>query len=139
MSLFIFDTDILSLYARGAEPLHTRMDACPDDECAITVITVEEQLTGWYSLLRQARPPSEVAQAYQRLADAVPFLAQWTILPYTEAAMARVEGWLKLRLNIGKSDLRIAAIALEHGAVVVTRNLRDFGRIPGVTAEDWAA
>jgi tRNA(fMet)-specific endonuclease VapC len=43
-----------------------------------------------------------------------------------------------MKLNAGKMDLRIGAIALEHGAIVVTRNLRDFQRIPNLTAEDWS-
>ena len=41
------------------------------------------------------------------------------------------------RLNVGSNDLKIAATALEQNATVVTRNLRDFGRVPGVLCQDW--
>lgn len=40
--------------------------------------------------------------------------------------------------NVGGNDLRIAATALEMNATVVTRNVRDFERVPGLTVENWA-
>ena len=52
MSLFVLDTDLLTLYYRG-EPavvgaVHTRSAT----DSAISVVTVDEQLTGWYTLTR---------------------------------------------------------------------------------------
>lgn len=97
-------------------------------------MTVDEQLTGWYTLTRQARRPEEIARAYAHFGEAVLRLARWPILPYTEPAIGRVAQLKALRLM----DLRIAAIALENGAVVVTRNRRDFGRVAGLRIEDWS-
>jgi tRNA(fMet)-specific endonuclease VapC len=138
MRLSVLDTDILSLYYHGDPAVIRAIDSRPPDALAITVVTVDEQLTGWYNLTRRARQPAEIARAYAHLADAVVRLARWRILPYDESAIARVAQLRALRLNVGLMDLRIAAIALEHGAVVVTRNLRDFGRIQGLDVEDWS-
>ncbi len=138
MSLFVLDTDQLTLYYHGHPVVVQRVDARASAELAISVMTVDEQLTGWYTLVRQARQPAQVARAYAHLADAVGRLAKWRILPYTEPAIARVAKLKALRLNVRIMDLRIAAIALEFGAVVVTRNRRDFGRVPGLGVEDWS-
>jgi tRNA(fMet)-specific endonuclease VapC len=138
MSLFVLDTDTLSLYWEGDPLVKQRVDQHPAEDLAITVISVEEQLTGWYTLLRQARRPPETAHAYRRLGDAVQFLGRWRILPLTEAAIGRYEGLKAMRLNVGKMDLKIAAITLEHGGTLVTRNLRDFQRIAGLPVENWA-
>lgn len=86
-------------------------------------------------------PPSEtntdIAKASLRLANAVAFLGRYPILPLTEPALDRLDGLVKLKLNVGKMDLKIAAIALEIGATVVSSNLRDFRRVPGLSVVDW--
>jgi tRNA(fMet)-specific endonuclease VapC len=136
MSLFVLDTDILTLYYHGDPIVVRNVDARPPADLAISVMTVDEQLTGWYTLTRQARQPNEIARAYAHLGDAVVRLARWCILPYTESAITQVAQLKSLRLNVRLMDLRIAAIALENRAVVITRNLRDFGRVPGLSIED---
>jgi tRNA(fMet)-specific endonuclease VapC len=110
----------------------------PRNALAITVMTVEEQLSGWYTLLRQTKQPAELARTYQRLATTVQFLARWPILPFPETAIARYEQLLRMKLNVAKMDLRIAAITLEHAGVLVTRNMRDFQRVPNLPVVNWA-
>ncbi len=41
MSLYVHDTDILSPYWQGEPNVVARVDACPPDELASTIITVE--------------------------------------------------------------------------------------------------
>jgi len=82
---------------------------------AITVITVQEQIAGRYAFLQHAKTDAQLAHAYQNLTDAVRALSGLHIATFSEAA-----------------------IALEENAVVITRNLRDFGRVPGLPCENWA-
>jgi len=139
MSLHVLDSDIFSLYRRGHKNLDERIDSRPLDELAITVVTVEEEVAGWYSLLRQARTAADEVRAYDRLAKAIPTLARWQILPMSHASLARYETLKRMNLNVRKMDLRIAAIVLEAGATLVSRNLRDFRRVPNLVVEDWAS
>ena len=138
MTPYILDTDILSLLERGHPRVRQQCAARPPADLAITVITVEESLSGWYTALRNARTPDDLALAYQSLADTVHSLSRFAILPFTTAAIARFQLLLSSRLNVRKMDLRIAAIVLEHGGTLVTRNTRDFSRVPGLTLEDWS-
>jgi tRNA(fMet)-specific endonuclease VapC len=58
--------------------------------------------------------------------------------PFTQPAIERYEELKQRNLKVKKTDLRIAAIVIEQDAVLVTRNARDFGRIPGLRIEDWS-
>jgi tRNA(fMet)-specific endonuclease VapC len=138
MSLYLLDTDHVSLYQMGHPRVIHQLMAHIQDQLAITVITVEEQLSGWQRALRQARDDSRRAEVYRRMALAVENLSGWLVLPFPLSAMTRHADLLRQRLNVSSNDLKIAAIALEMGARVVTRNTRDFSRVAGLVCEDWA-
>jgi tRNA(fMet)-specific endonuclease VapC len=67
----------------------------------------------------------------------VRFFNKWQILPFNEPAADRFEALRKQRVRIGTQDLKIASIALEAGALLLTANLRDFERVPGLRVENW--
>jgi predicted nucleic acid-binding protein len=79
-----------------------------------------------------------LAWIYRRLADNVRFFSRLQILGFEESAIRRYEDLLKLKLPVRKMDLRIAAVTLEFGATLVTRNARDFKLIPGLLWIDWS-
>ena len=58
-------------------------------------------------------------------------------LPFDAAAASVLGGLQKQKIQIGIMDLRIAAIALSQGLRLLTRNVRDFARVPGLITEDW--
>ncbi|GAB4457389.1 MAG: hypothetical protein OHK0029_17060 [Armatimonadaceae bacterium] len=139
MSLYILDTHIVTLF-RASEPnIVRRIHETDLDQIAVTVISVEEQLDGWYRLLRRKNSPDQLSQIYDQIKTTVDILSLFNLLSFSVAAIQRYEQLQTLRLNIGKMDLRIAAIALELRAVVVTQNLRDFERVPDLVVENWAA
>ena len=139
MSLFVLDTDILTLLEDGHPVVGNRFLQHPPEDVAITVLSVEEQLSGWYSQVRKAKRAERLAWAYRRLTETVGFLAHLRILTYDERAMQRFEQLRKRKIKIGRMDLRIAATVLGYEAILVTRNARDFGRVPGLQIEDWSA
>ncbi len=138
MIAYILDTDSLSLYQRGQAILAARI-AHARPAIALTVISIEEQIRGWYTLLRRVKRDDHLEAAYQGLADSVTSWHDFPLVRFTSTAIARYRTLLAAKINIGKMDLRIAAIALESVAIVVTRNKRDFSRVPGITVEDWSA
>src|SRR5262249_41135054 len=121
MSLYVLDTDMLQLFQDGNEAVVAHVRAVAPSDRAISVVTVEEQLSGWYTQLRQAKTPERLAWAYRRLAETVRFLVRLELLDFDDQAIQRYAELKSLKLKVGKMDLRIAATVLEHDATLVTR------------------
>ena len=136
---YILDTTTLTHVRHGHPAVAAALRAHAGQALGVTTVNVEEALGGYYNLLRKARSPEAEEYASTLLAESVTALSRFIVHPVTVAARRRFDALLKLRLNVGRADLKIAAVALELGATVVTDNARDFGRMPGLAWEDWTA
>jgi tRNA(fMet)-specific endonuclease VapC len=136
--IYLLDTDHVSLSQRGHPLVSARIQAAGPSQIAISVITVEEQLRGWLAAVRNATTPRARVTGYERLRMAVEYFASITLLDYTLQADALVTDLRRQGVRVGTQDLRIAAVALSHGATLVTRNGHDFRQVPGLTIVDWS-
>lgn len=134
---YLLDTDHISLMDRGGTEglnIRARLARVPLDDVSASVISYEEQIRGWMSVIAQAPTAERQAPIYAQLRRLLRFYCNTPLLAFDGAAVQEFE-----RLRVGTMDLKIAAIALAHGATLLTRNLGDFGKIPGLRAEDWSA
>ena len=138
MSLFILDTDTLTLLNWNHPKVLQHCAIHSNDEIAVSVISVEEQLSGWHRALRKVKRTAQLATIYDRMTETVRTLRAFSIFSFGQRAIQHYDTLLALKLGVKKMYLRIAAIALQQGAVVVTRNQIDFQRIPGLFIEDWS-
>lgn len=138
MSLFVLDTDHISLLQRAHPAVAAHVLATPPDELAVSVITFEEQLGAWYTQIRQARDPEKLARAYEGLFQILEDAKRLRILPFSRSAIDRYLELRRTHRRVGRMDLAIAAITIEAGAILVTRNRVDFEPIEGLAIEDWS-
>jgi tRNA(fMet)-specific endonuclease VapC len=138
MPNFLLDTDHVTLLQHRHARLLQRLAPHPLAAVAVSAVTVEETLRGRLAALANARVGAARVLQYRHLLEAVQFLSQLQLLAYDTSAENSFQQLLTLRLRIGTRDLKIAAVALANGLTLLTRNRRDFGRIPGLTLDDWS-
>lgn len=89
-------------------------------------------------MIRRAASPSELILTYQNLHITFDSLKSFDILDFSSVASTIYSSLLKQKIKIGTQDLRIAAIALSVNGILVTRNQRDFAKVPNLVLEDWS-
>ena len=137
MSLWILDTDSVSLFQRGNLEIANRLNNVDVSEIAITLITVEEQLRGRFQVIRCANP-NDLASAYEKLQVTFDSLKSFNVLKFSAEAQKVDNNLLLQKIKVGRQDLRIAAIALCVNGILVTRNNRDFSQVPNLVLENWS-
>lgn len=135
--MWILYTDCLSLFQRGHPIVTQRINAVNAEEIATTIITAEEQLRGRLNVINRASSPEALISAYEGLRDTLEDLESLNLLYFNQDASVCYKNLLNQKIRIGTKDLRIAAIALSVDGIVLTRNQRDFAKVPGLRFEDW--
>jgi tRNA(fMet)-specific endonuclease VapC len=137
--MHILDTDTLTHAYEGHPRVGQRLRECPDPDVRITIITKVEVLRGRQEFLLKAAGTEQTLRAQELLLKTELFLARFPVVPLDAAALAhfeRLRGTRGLK-KIGRRDLLIASTALARGATLVTRNLRHFRPISGLSLENW--
>ena len=141
--MLVLDTDHLSVLEWEASPttqrLLTRLSLTAPDEATTTIINFEEQMRGWLAYLARARTLTQQVEAYRRLKRHLDNYRTIPVLEFDARAAAEFQRLRKTLRGIGTMDLKIAAIVIANNATLLSRNLTDFRKIPGLKVEDWTA
>ena len=130
---YLLDTNICVLLIRQKSPqILTQLTSHPITDIGISAMTVAELQ---YGVQKSSRP----AQNQQALDQ---FLLPLAIISFGENDAA-ADGQIRANLDaqglpIGAFDTLIAAQAVQHNLILVTNNVREFARVPGLASEDWA-
>ena len=139
--MIIRDTDCLSFLERksGAEYFELNKNLFRFDavEITTTIVTFDEQMRGWMAFVARAKDTAGLILAYERLDHFLKTFKSIPLLSFDEEAGKIFDKLRKQKIRVGTMDLRIASIAISRNAILVSRNLVDFERIPGLTFEDW--
>lgn len=128
---YLLDTNTCVYAIKRFATVIERLQALSPEDLGVTVISLAEL---WFGARKSSRPERTRASI-----DA--FLRPFEIIPLDRDA-AESYADIRLRLEragrpIGERDLLIAAIARSRRLTVVTHNIGEFARVPGLVVEDW--
>jgi tRNA(fMet)-specific endonuclease VapC len=139
--MILLDTDHLSILINAKAAKHHELDerlrSSDDQIIAAPIVGVEEQCRGWLAQINSLPKVHDQVHAYERLRDLFHYYGDWNIVLFDANAADRFNLLRKQKVRIGTQDLKIAAIALVNDALLLSANLRDFKKVPGLRVENW--
>ncbi len=129
---YLLDTNVCARFLNGRSPsVRTRIRSTNREDIVLCSVVKAEL---FYGAMRSNNPTVTLARQQQ-------FMSLFVSLPFDDVA-ALIYGQIRAELTalgtpIGPNDLQIAAIALANDLILVTHNVREFGRVNGLQIEDW--
>jgi tRNA(fMet)-specific endonuclease VapC len=115
-----------------------RLEGLPKSEIVgVAIVTVEERMRGWLAVIAKEKTALRQVAGYRELVRLFEFYQEFEVVPFDEAAARQFDDLRGRRLRLGAMDLKIAATALVHDALLLSANRRDFERVPGLRVENW--
>jgi tRNA(fMet)-specific endonuclease VapC len=140
--VILLDTDVLTTIQRGNsrefERLAERLDSS-DEDVVVSIVSFEEQMRGWLAFIARAKSASQQIRAYAKLHDLLDDFSSRPVLDFDLACAAQFDSLVQAKVRIGTMDLKIAAAALAYDALLLSRNLVDFRKVPNLRVDDWMA
>lgn len=137
----LFDTDHISILLRRSSAEYPtvagRAAGHHPADLGFPVVGFQEQALGANAYINRARTTAELLRGFELLFEVVTGYRVAPIVPFDAAAQIEYDRLRALKVRIGTNDLRIAAIAKSRNLIVCTRNVADFGKVPGLVTEDW--
>lgn len=131
----LIDTSILIEYERDRLDIEPHLSGREQEKFFLSVITASELLHGVHRA-----SDSNIRARRSAFVEAI--LARFPLLPVDLAtARSHSQLWAELASEgriIGPHDMWLAATCLAHGLTMITANVRDFERVPGLLVETWS-
>jgi len=131
--MYLLDTNIVSYWMRGEKGIIDRLRKHAPSELSLSAITLAEI---YYGI---EKSPVKKKERWLKINK----ISSLLDLYYFDEAAAREYALIRVLLEkrgiiISERDLQIASIAMANRLIVVTHNIREFGRIDTLKVEDWA-
>ena len=138
MMRYLVDTNIVSFAVRNQHGIEERLKLVAVTDFLLSAVVLAEGCAGAY----KHRDPQRMLRLWNT------YVGQWTVVPF-DAGCAHHYGRIRAQLEqrgcmIGTHDCEIAATALawaeanpDEPVTVVTDNVEEFRRVPGLVVDNW--
>lgn len=139
--MILLDMDMMTTLHAPPSPTRDRLvrrleaaDAA-GEEVVVSVVSFEEQMRGWMSVISRARDAAGQVPAYGHLRRLLDQYHEMRVLDFDAAAAAQFQPLRAAHRRANTMDLKIAAVAIAHDAILLSGNARDFAAIAGLRFE----
>ncbi len=131
--MYLLDTNIISYWMRGDGKVISRIKEHVPSELFLSAITLAEILYGI------EKSPVKKKERRLKLEQILSVLGIYCFDEVAAAEYSVIRAQLERDGRIiSERDIQIASIALANRLVIVTHNVKEFGRIGKLKVEDWA-